>query len=263
MSKLTIASWNVNGIRSISKKGFFDWMSKEKPKIVCIQETKISGDQLTDELTLPKGYVSYWSHAEKRGYSGVATYTKEKPLEVTYGMAPLIGKKADRFDKEGRMVAADYGDFLLLNVYFPNGKKDSDRLQYKMDYYDAFLEYALKAKKLGKKIIVCGDFNTAHKEIDLARPKENVNESGFLPIERAWMDKFVKSGHIDTFREYNNDPHNYTWWHMRTAARERNVGWRIDYFFIAEALKNNIIHATITPHIQGSDHCPVTLDLKV
>lgn len=257
MSKLLLTSWNVNGIRAVSKKGFFEWFDSHKPDILGLQETKISQDQLTDELTNRKGYKSYFAHAQKRGYSGVAIYTKHDPLSVSESFG------AKRFDDEGRTLIADYGDFLIANVYFPNGAASADRLAYKMDFYDAFYKWAKKVKKAGKRLIVCGDFNTAHKTIDIARPKENEKISGFLPEERAWMDKFVKAGNIDTFRLFNEEPHNYSWWHMRTNARERNVGWRIDYFFADDSLEDNLSGAEILTSVQGSDHCPVTLTLKI
>jgi exodeoxyribonuclease-3 len=257
MSKLKLACWNVNGLRSIVKKGFFEWLDKERPDIIGLQESKISKDSLTDELITPKGYVSFFSHAEKRGYSGVTLYCREKPLLVTEGMG------IEKFDREGRVLVAHYQDFTLLNIYYPNGKASPERLQYKLDFYDAFLKYTKKLRASGKRLIICGDFNTAHKEIDLARPKDNINVSGFLPVERAWMDKFVQEGYIDTFRLSNVKPHNYTWWHMVTRARERNVGWRIDYFFTSSDLEKSIDHATIESSILGSDHCPITLRLKL
>lgn len=257
MSNLQLVSWNVNGIRAVSKKGFFEWFESHSPDVLGLQETKIAADQLNAELTERKGYKSYFSHALRRGYSGVAIYTKHEPISVTEGFG------IPRFDEEGRTLVADFGDFILANVYFPNGAANAERLAYKMDFYDAFLKWAKKQAKNGKKLIVCGDFNTAHYPIDLARPKENEKISGFLPEERAWMDKFVKAGHIDTFRAYNKDPHHYSWWHMRTAARERNVGWRIDYFFAAQSLADNLNHATILPDVKGSDHCPVSLTLRI
>jgi len=254
---IKLASWNVNGIRSITKKGFHDWLNKEKPDIVGLQETKISSDKLSDEIISIPGYASYWSHAEKKGYSGVAIYTKERPLSISEGMGIA------EFDSEGRVLVAEYADFVLLNIYYPNGKASEIRLDYKMRFYDAFLKFANKLRKQGKKLVICGDFNTAHKAIDLARPKTNENVSGFLPQERAWMDKFVGSGYLDTFRNFNSDPHHYTWWHLVTRARERNVGWRIDYFFASEDLEKKLHHAGIQSHIQGSDHCPVTLQLNL
>jgi exodeoxyribonuclease III len=257
MSKIKLVSWNVNGIRAVSKKGFFEWMEETRPDILGLQETKISSDQLTEELIKRKGYKSYFSHAEKRGYSGVALYTKEEPISVQEGFG------VPRFDSEGRTLVADFGDFVIANIYFPNGAQNEERLQYKLDFYDAFYKWANKLVKEGKKLTVCGDYNTAHKAIDLARPKENEKISGFLPVERAWMDKFVKAGWSDTFRLINDKPDQYSWWHMRTNARERNVGWRIDYFFTSKNLTDQVDGATIEQHVLGSDHCPVTLTLKI
>jgi exodeoxyribonuclease-3 len=257
MSKLKMLSWNINGLRSAERKGFFEWLAKENADIVCLQETKIASDQLTASHKEPKGYASYFSHAQKKGYSGVAIYTKEKPISIKEG----LGIK--HFDDEGRVLQADYGDFVLMNIYYPNGKASEVRLQYKLDFYDAFYDFAARLKKQGKHLIVCGDFNTAHKAIDLARPKENENISGFLPSERAWLDKFVDAGYDDTFRRFNDKPDNYTWWHMVTRARERNVGWRIDYFFTSQTLADKLINATIQPDVLGSDHCPVTLTIRI
>lgn len=257
MAKVNLVSWNVNGIRAVSKKGFFEWMDKSKPDILGLQETKISADQLTPEFTDRKGYHAYFSHAEKRGYSGVALYSRTKPISVQDG----FGVK--RFDCEGRTLVADFGDFVVANIYFPNGAQNEERLQYKLDFYDAFYKWANKLVKEGKKLTVCGDYNTAHHAIDLARPKENEKISGFLPVERAWMDKFVKAGWHDTFRMVNDKPEQYSWWHMRTNARERNVGWRIDYFFASQNLKDQVDNATIENQVMGSDHCPVTLTLKI
>ena len=249
-------SWNVNGIRAISKKGFLEWFKKENPDILCLQETKAHPEQLTDELKDVDGYESHFSSAEKKGYSGVVTYANEKPINIQHG----IGIK--KFDSEGRFIITEFNDFILFNIYFPNGKASKERLQYKMDFYNAFLKHCKKLLKQGKKIVVCGDVNTAHEEIDLARPKENSNTSGFLPEERKWIDKFISAGFIDTFRIFNKEPENYTWWDMITRARERNVGWRIDYFYASENLKNNIKSASIHSTVMGSDHCPIELELK-
>ena len=251
-----LLSWNVNGIRAIYKKGFLDWFKKENPDILCLQETKAHPEQLPDELKDVDGYKSYFSSAEKKGYSGVVTYTKENPSNVKNG----IGIK--KFDSEGRFIITEFKEFILFNIYFPNGKASKERLQYKMDFYEAFLKHCKKLLKQGKKIVVCGDVNTAHEEIDLARPKENSNTSGFLPEERSWIDKFIAAGFIDTFRMFNKEPENYTWWDMITRARERNVGWRIDYFYASENLISNIKSASIHSTIMGSDHCPVELELK-
>lgn len=258
MSTVKLACWNVNGLRAIAKKGFAEWLEKEKPDILSLQETKIGADQLTPELRDHLHYKSFFSHATtKKGYSGVAIYSRLEPKIVTEGMG------IPHFDSEGRVLRADYGDFILFNIYFPNGKASPIRLQYKLDFYQAFHEKAEALIKEGKKIIVCGDFNTAHKAIDLARPKDNEKVSGFLPEERLWLDKYIESGFEDTFRLFNPDPHNYTWWHMVTNARARNVGWRIDYFYTSKSLNKQLKNATIEPHIMGSDHCPITLTLDI
>lgn len=253
---LRLLSWNVNGIRAIYKKRFLDWFKKESPDMLCLQETKAHPDQLVDELKNVDGYESYFSSAEKKGYSGVVTYTKLKPKNVQQG----LGLK--KFDSEGRFIITEFKEFILFNIYFPNGKASAERLKYKMDFYDAFLKHCKKLLKQNKKIVICGDVNTAHKEIDLARPKENSKVSGFLPEEREWMDKFLAAGFVDTFRIFNQEPENYTWWDMITRARDRNVGWRIDYFYASENLKDNIKSASIHSSVMGSDHCPIELELK-
>ena len=253
---MKLISWNVNGLRSVTKKGFPEWLEKEKPDILCLQETKIDAAQLTPELRDKKHYKSFFTHAEKKGYSGVAIYTRHEPKEVKEGLGIA------RFDREGRVLEADFGDFILFNIYFPNGKASEERLQFKLDFYQAFYDHACKLIAKGKKIIVTGDFNTAHRAIDLARPKDNENVSGFMPVEREWLDKYIEAGFADTFRLFNNEPDHYSWWHVITNARARNVGWRIDYFFATNNLKNMLKHATIEPQILGSDHCPVTLSLS-
>jgi exodeoxyribonuclease-3 len=253
---LRLISWNVNGIRASHKKGLLEWFKKEKPDMLCLQETKAHPEQLVEELKNVDGYESYFSSAEKKGYSGVVTYTNQKPISVQQG----IGIK--KFDSEGRFIITEFNEFTLFNIYFPNGKASVERLQYKMDFYDSFLKHCNKLLKQGKKIVVCGDVNTAHKEIDLARPKENSQTSGFLPEEREWIDKFLAAGFIDTFRMFNLEPENYTWWDMVTRARDRNVGWRIDYFYASENLKKNIVSASIHSSVMGSDHCPIELELK-
>lgn len=255
MKKKKILSWNVNGIRAVYKKGFLDWLLKEKPDILCLQETKAKEEQLPSDLKNIEGYLPYFASAERKGYSGVGLYTRMKPESVKTG----FGIK--RFDKEGRILISDYKTFILFNIYFPNGKMSKERLRYKMEFYDAFLDYADKLKKKGKKIIVCGDINTAHKKIDLARPKENEKISGFLPEERAWIDKLISHGYIDIFRTFNEKPGQYTWWDLKSRARERNVGWRIDYFFVSENLKKNIGASYILSEVMGSDHCPIGIDI--
>lgn len=259
MSTLRLASWNVNGIRSVIKKElFFPWLDAQQFDIIGLQETKISADLLTEEMTKSHGYHSFWSHhVEKKGYSGVALLTRGKPLSVCEGFGGL-----EKFDAEGRILIAEYENFVIYNIYYPNGERSPERLQYKLEFYDALYDHVLMMRAQGKKLVLCGDFNTAHKPIDLARPKENENRSGFLPIERAWMDKFVEAGFIDTFRFFHDEPDQYSWWNVRTRARERNVGWRIDYFFVSDNLKDNLAGADIQQQVFGSDHCPVTLELK-
>ena len=257
MKKIRLVSWNVNGIRAVHRKNAFDWFFEEKPQILCIQETKATPEQYPSELADLDGYNMYSSSAEKKGYSGVAVFSQLKPREVQHGFG--IGK----FDSEGRILILDYDKFLLYNIYFPNGKASKERLAYKMEFYEAFLDHAEGMKKAGRDIIVCGDVNTAHKEIDLARPKENEKTSGFLPEERAWIDKLIEHGYIDTLRLFNDQPELYTWWDMKTRARERNVGWRIDYFFVSDSLKKRLKGAHIFSEIAGSDHCPVAIDIQI
>ena len=259
MKELKLLCWNVNGVRSVVNKGFFDWLNKEKPAVLCLQETKAQPDQLNQALREPEGYHAYWSHPEQKGYGGVATFTQEKPLRVEKDFASL----GIQFDVEGRVILTEYSGFVLLNIYFPNGKKDESRLKYKMDFYDRFLDFVESLRKKQDRIVVCGDFNTAHKEIDLARPKENEKVSGFLPMERAWMDKFVACNYVDTFRWFNQQPGQYSWWDLKSRARERNVGWRIDYFFVTRELVPSVASAFIMSEVTGSDHCPVGITLRL
>ena len=252
---MRIISWNVNGIRAVHKKGFLEWLAKESPDILCVQETKASEDQLPAALKDIPGYDSYFVSAEKKGYSGVAVYTKPKPDQVTSSFS------VESFSQEGRVLAVDFGQFVLLNVYFPNGKSSAERLKYKLDFYDDFLEYADEIKERGKNVVICGDVNTAHKEIDMARPKANEATSGFLPEERAWIDKLLEHGYVDTFRMFNQEPDQYTYWDMITRARDRNVGWRIDYFFVNEAFAPRLKTGFILADVLGSDHCPIGIEI--
>jgi len=256
MSEMKLLCWNVNGIRAIKNKGFLEWLYRESPDILAVQETKANLEQLDTDLKEPQGYRTFWNFPERKGYSGVAIFTKETPLSVRYDLGET------GLDLEGRVIIAEYPEFTLMNIYYPNGKKDQERLDYKMAFYDVFLEYADTLKAAGTKLVICGDLNTAHNEIDLARPKENSKVSGFLPEERAWMDKFVSHGYVDTFRHFNKEPDQYTWWDMKSGARERNVGWRLDYFFVSEDLLPSVTQAFIMSEIMGSDHCPVGLILK-
>ncbi len=253
---MRLLSFNVNGIRAIEKKGFLDWLEKESPDILGLQETKAHPEQLNDKILKPNGYQSFWSAAEKKGYSGVAIYTKKKPKSVIEG----LGIK--EFDSEGRTLIADYDDFILFNIYYPNGGAGNQRVPFKMRFYEAFLKKAESLRKAGKALIVCGDVNTAHTEIDLARPKENEKNTGFLPEERAWVSKFIQCGYVDTFRHFVKDAGRYSWWDYKTGARARDVGWRIDYFFVSENLLPRLKKAFILKDVQGSDHCPVGIELK-
>ena len=251
---MKLISWNVNGLRAIVKKNFLDYMETESPDIIGLQETKLQEEQIPKEILELNGYHKYWSCAKKKGYSGVALFTKEKPINISFG----IGE--DRFDDEGRTIIAEFTDFVIINCYFPNGQRDEIRLQYKLDFYDRMLDVMNNIVASGKNIIVCGDYNTAHREIDLKNPKPNSKVSGFLPIERAWIDKLIKSGYADTFRHFVKEPHEYSWWSYRYNARKNNAGWRIDYFFVNETFLPNIKNAFIQQEVLGSDHCPVGIE---
>jgi exodeoxyribonuclease-3 len=253
---MRLISWNVNGIRAADRKGFFDWFKEESADIVCAQEIKAMPDQFPKHLKNAPGYHININSAERKGYSGVTTFSKQKPINVKKGFG------IQKFDSEGRTLITEFEDFVLFNIYFPNGKQSQKRLDYKLEFYDTFLDYAENLKAEGKNIVVCGDFNTAHKEIDLARPKANEDISGFLPIERAWIDRFIDHGYTDTFREFNKGPDQYTWWSMRTQARKRNVGWRIDYFFVNNEFLPKVKDAFILSEVMGSDHCPIGIELK-
>ncbi|MEK7585498.1 MAG: exodeoxyribonuclease III [Patescibacteria group bacterium] len=258
MATKTFISWNVNGIRAVAKKGFLDWLTSKSYDLVALQETKIGDPKILDQsLHSPVGYTSFWHPAARSGYSGVAVYTKEEPklVKINFGTNPL--------SDEGRVLELDFGDFVFLNVYFPNGKSSAERLEYKLKFYDLFLAHLNKLTAAGRAVIFCGDVNTAHHEIDLARPKENAKVSGFLPAERAWIDKLEAAGFVDTFRQFSKEPNRYTWWDQKSRARDRNVGWRIDYFFVNANLQPRLVDAFILPDVLGSDHCPVGLTLKV
>ncbi|MDO8604084.1 MAG: exodeoxyribonuclease III [bacterium] len=252
---MKLISWNVNGLRAIHKKGNFADIIKRDADILCLQETKVEAEQLPEEVRNPKGYFSYFSHSKMRkGYSGVAVYTKVKPEKVEEGMG------IRDMDQEGRLLVLYFQDFVLLNCYFPNGGGGPVRLKYKLDFYDHFLEFTESLRKKGHKIIICGDVNTAHEAVDLARPKENEKNTGFLPEERAWIDELIYHGYVDIYRHLNpNKKDAYTYWDMKTGARARNVGWRIDYFFISPDLLPHVKQATIMTDFLGSDHCPITL----
>jgi exodeoxyribonuclease-3 len=257
---MKLYSWNTNGIRAAVRHGMLDWLQKTSPDVLCVQETKVSDPEVTlsPEILAPFGYRSYWNWPkEKKGYSGVAIFSKTEPTAVERSLG-----RAD-CDDEGRTLVAHYPSFVLLNIYFPNGKQGPERLDYKMKFYDAFLDRCVSLKKKKKHLVMCGDYNTAHREVDLARPKENAGVSGFLPQERAWIDAYAAKGFHDTLRMFHKEPGLYTWWDMKTGARQRNVGWRIDYIFVCDDLKTRVKDAFIAPEVQGSDHCPVGVDIEL
>jgi exodeoxyribonuclease-3 len=256
---ITLLSWNVNGVRAVHGKGFLDWLMDVSPDILCLQETRAEASQLPDGLRQPAGYRAYWNASRtKRGYSGTALLTKIEPPEVTFGLG------IDEFDQEGRTIIAEFPTFTLLNCYFPNGGRDHSRVPFKLKFYDAFLEKCERLRAQGRAVIFCGDVNTAHNEIDLAHPQANQNTTGFLPEERAWIDQLIGAGYVDTFRHFYPDvTEQYTWWSMPTRARERNIGWRLDYFFVASEVLHRVKDASIFPDVMGSDHCPVGLRLRL
>lgn len=251
---MRLISWNVNGIRAVAQKGFLESFFSFDADIICLQETKANPDQYPPEAAEIPGYRGYFHAAERKGYSGTALYTRKAPLSVTFGLGE------DRFDHEGRTIRADYGDFILYNIYFPNGGQGPERLAFKLAFYDLFLEIVGAEIEAGRQVIVCGDVNTAHREIDLSNPAANSKISGFLPEERAYIDKFIETGLVDTFRMlYPDVKEKYSWWSYKTFARDRNVGWRIDYFFTDEALAERVADAGMLSDVMGSDHCPIFL----
>ncbi len=254
---MKLCSWNVNGFRAVLGKGFWDWFRNADADLVGLQETKVQPDQLAENDRQAPGYEAFWNASQgRKGYSGVACFSRIPPRSVALELAD------SRFHGEGRVVQLEFADFYLLNIYFPNGQMSQERLDYKMGFYDAFLSHA-QALRQTKPIVVCGDFNTAHTEIDLKNPQANAQTSGFLPMERAWLDRFIAAGYMDTFRMFNDQPGQYTWWTYRFGARGRNAGWRIDYFFVSEELRPAVKNAWIEPDVQGSDHCPVGLELDL
>jgi exodeoxyribonuclease-3 len=255
---INLMSFNVNGLRAAQRKGFLEWLHTAQPDVLGVQETKCHPDQLDEELRRPEGYHTYWAAAERKGYSGVALYSRREPLDVQIGLG------IPDYDREGRTIVADYGDFVFITAYFPNGSRDHSRVPFKMAYKEAFLEFCNSLRGQGRPVIFCGDVNTSHRPIDLARPRQNQNTTGFLPHERAWIDKLVDAGYVDTFRElYPQREGAYSWWSYIGGARKRNVGWRLDYFFASEELRPFIREAAIHPEVNGSDHCPVSLTLDL
>ncbi|EKD23688.1 MAG: hypothetical protein ACD_81C00194G0004 [uncultured bacterium] len=251
---MKIYSWNVNGLRSVHKKGFLEWFKKEEADIVCLQEIKLQEEQIPEELRVIKGYTAYYNTGTRKGYAGVAVYTKQIPRKVstTLGM--------ERFDCEGRFLRLDYDDFIVIALYIPQGARDKRNLTYKLEVYDTLLVYLKKLK--GKNVIVIGDLNIAHTELDLARPKQNTKNIMFTPEEREKLDALEKLGFVDTFRTENKEGGNYSWWPYFANARERNLGWRIDYVFVSKMFATRVKKAFILPSVRGSDHCPVGIMVK-
>lgn len=250
-----IYSWNVNGIRACCKKGFLEFLNSQKPDILAIQEIKANVEQLDDSLINPPGYKTYWKSAEKKGYSGVALFCREEPSKIEFLGIP-------EFDSEGRTIIAHFPDFILINCYFPNSQHEGKRLEYKIGFCDSILEKCNEFVKNGKNIILCGDYNIAHTEIDLKNPKTNTKNPGFLPEEREWMTKFLSNGYSDIFRKFHpNEEGHYTWWSYRFKAREKDIGWRIDYHCTNNDFSNNVKNVKIHKNVLGSDHCPVSIDV--
>lgn len=255
---MKVISWNVNGIRACHKKGSLQQLFDLKADIIGIQETKSTPDQLSEEILCPAGYYSFFDSAkERKGYSGVAVYTKVQPEKVEYG----LGK--DTYDTEGRCLTLHFKDFAFVNCYFPNGGRDEDHFKYKLEYYEEFLQHVQRLEEEYGKVIFCGDLNVAHNEIDIARPKENAKSIGFLPVERAWVDRVQEAGFIDTFRALHPNTVKYSWWDMKTGSRARDVGWRIDYVFVNQDLFEHVKKSDILTDFMGSDHAPVELHIAM
>jgi exodeoxyribonuclease-3 len=257
---MRILSWNVNGIRAVEKRGFVPWLAAESPDILCLQETKAMAEQLSGDLREPRDnkgepYKAYWASAKRKGYAGTAIYSKVEPLDLGY-----MG--VEEFDDEGRVLQADFKDFVLICAYFPNSQDAGARLDYKLRFCAAMLDLCDRLRDRGRHLVLCGDFNIAHTPIDLARPRENEGNAGYLPEERAWMDTFTAAGYADTFRRFHpGEEGHYSWWSYRAAARARNVGWRLDYHCVDEAFLPRIRTAVIRSEVEGADHCPVQIEI--
>lgn len=259
---MKIISWNVNGIRAVAKNGFLDWLFKTMPDVLCLQETKaqpeIVAGQIDDSLMAPLGYQTHWHSAQKPGYSGVALYTRQAPLQV------LAGLGVDNIDCEGRVLTALFENFVVVNAYFPNSQREHTRLDYKLKFCAAIFKHVENLRKKYRNVVLCGDYNIAHREIDLKNPKTNQDNAGFLPEERAWMDSFLKAQWVDAFRaQHPGLIDQYTWWSYRPTIRERNIGWRIDYHCVSQELYDRVTATEILADVKGSDHCPVTIELKL
>lgn len=252
---ISIISYNVNGIRAAHKKGLIDWLSDESPDILCIQETKAQPEQVGDNILRPEGYFSYWYSAQKKGYSGVAIYTKQEPNHVEYGCG------IEAYDNEGRIIRADFDDFSIMSVYIPSGSSGDERQAIKEVFLEDFYQYIQELRKEVPNLIISGDYNICHKPIDIHNPVSNKNSSGFLPHEREWVTKFIDSGFVDSFRKFHEEADHYTWWSYRANARARNKGWRIDYQMLAEPIADKCVGASILPDVKHSDHCPIKVEM--
>lgn len=250
---MKITTWNVNGLRSAINKDFFQSFTKLETDVLCLQEIKAFPEQIPSEFHNLTDYSVTWNSAKRPGYSGVATYSRVQPLEIRMGLG------IEEFDDEGRVIRYKFKDFYLYNIYFPNGQRGQDRVDFKLAFYEALLNECNQIHQNGEKIIITGDFNTAHTEIDLANPKENMKTSGFLPEERAWVTKYLENGFKDAYRELYPEKVEYTWWTYRFKARERNIGWRLDYFLVSDSLLSDVESVIIHNDVSGSDHCPVTI----
>lgn len=254
---MKIISYNVNGIRAAINKEWFAWLQATDADVVCLQEIKATPDQIADIAILDTlGYKHYWYPAEKKGYSGTAIFSKIEPEHVEYGCG------IEDYDREGRIIRADFKDFSVLSTYFPSGSSGDIRQEFKYKFLEDFANYIQALKKTHPKLVISGDYNICHQPIDIHNPKSNANSSGFLPEERDWMENFIKSGFIDTFRHFNEDPHHYTWWSYRAGARTKNLGWRIDYHLASKELEQHLKRAAILPEAKHSDHCPILLELS-
>lgn len=254
---IKLVSWNVNGIRAVSKKDeFWDWFDNTDADIINFQEVRATQDKIPEKLADVDGFHQLFNEAEKKGYSGVGTYSKIEPVEVVKGLG------VEELDSEGRVLRIKYPNFYLYNIYFPNSGMNAKRLDFKVDFCNALLEQLVELKSSGENVVITGDYNIAHHPIDVYNPKNCEGKSGYLPEERAWLDELEKAGFIDTFRMFNDGENNFTWWSYRTKARDRNAGWRLDYFYVNEEIKDNVKSAEILSDIYGSDHCPVTLELE-
>lgn len=253
---MKIISFNVNGVRAALKKDLASWLAEEKPDVFCMQEIKLAETELVQDTFEELGFHCYWMPAVKRGYSGVAILSKQKPKDVIYGIG------VEQFDNEGRVISAVFEDFRLVCAYFPSGTTGDIRQTVKMEFLDTFQKFTQKLAANGEKLVICGDVNICHKAIDIHNPVSNKKSSGFLPEEREWVSQFLDSGYIDTFRLFSQEPHNYTWWSYRAGARGKNLGWRIDYFLTSASLKDNLKSASIMNDVVMSDHCPITLEIK-